>query len=208
MTTRLNKSMRDSIARAIVRNAYGKQATAMAAEMSHLTDLVFDDQLGKNAALFHAVPPTWFDYADGLRVNVGGANHLLKWRGFYIVDTLSAYIERETIPSRGRNIPHSIKSERHNYDIRSPLGEQIDGHFSRRETLESTVTNAFDTAIRTLSRFSTVETAIKEWPEAEKFLTPYKQTPTVRLPAVISADINRMLHLPPEDDGNETDLHK
>lgn len=206
MATRLNKSMRESIAQAIVRHGHKERATAARDATAHLANVVLDHLLGDKLGLYHAVPPAWLANATGINVNVGGGRHFINFSGLTFASTMSRYIDKPL--DSYRRIPHDIKDGVHYVDVMSPLGQHIERVMTEYHTVAAVIKTAEDTARRTLGKFATVELAIKEWPEAKKFLTPYLQSPTVKLPAVITPEINKLLDLPPEGDDDETDVQQ
>lgn len=206
MATRLNKDMREMIARAIVRHGHKERATAARDAVAHLANVVLDHLLGDNLGLYHAVPPAWFENGTGINVNVGGGRHFINFSGLSFGSRLRRYVDKPL--DTYRRIPHDIKDGVHIIHVNTPLGQHIERVMIEYSTVGTTIERAEGAATRTLEKFATVERAIKEWPEAKKFLTPYLQSPTVKLPAVITPEINKLLDLPPEGDDDETDVQQ
>lgn len=205
--TRMTNAMRETVARAITKHAHGAAADNMVAQHAHMANLVLDDQLGSLAGMYHAMPEGWLEKRTAVSIAVGGRRYTLNFSGLSSGDrTLRPYVKVQR--TDWRPLPHNMHNEMFHYDVTSILGAQLDKLIDQEVSLKQTVSTAYNTALRTLKQYGTVEAAIKGWPAAEKFLTPHRETSSVRnLPAVVPDTINKLLDLPPED-ADETDMHK
>jgi hypothetical protein len=200
--TRLSKDIRESMACALVRHRYTEEAKQLVARANPLFDRVYNAlypaEQRKMIADLQAKYPGTFEERHNVYVRVNGmgldVDQGYAVRSNHAGGTLATAEARPARPVPLRNGPLTLVSPKEDPTL---CDDVVEFSQAKRKFYASLI-EAYNEAMRALSRFSTGKQLAAGWPEALPVIGHLIPEGSKTLPAVQLADVNAKFKLPPE----------
>lgn len=205
MSTRLNKSFRERIAKTILQHRFQKQFDDLIGLRKILADEVYNDTYDPAMQRrMQEMPSGWFANEPHLQVHIGTGWRYVEFNGgwsHYSIPPAYEMLKHPATESRLVAYMHKGSSIKKEFSVRDPIGQLAERSDNAQAELAAQLATAGAKVKAALKDWYTVEALEKAWPDIGDFLKPFKVTPTHnprQLPVIQTAELNSLLDLPPE----------
>jgi hypothetical protein len=195
--TRLTKDIRDEIVMDLLRHSFKDRIEALYAERSALAQKIYEDAFSADARKkMQALPDGWLPEVNSINVRLGS-----DYTSFEFSGGLYGDINRimKCKQPESRRIPFKFRGGCvASYEATHSLALEHERIGNLRKSLWEEIESAKRAATTAVNAVSTVKRLIEVWPEVDPFASKHS-TEKPQLPAVPTAQLNKILGLPVEE---------
>lgn len=198
--TRLSNSIREDMARALVRHRFGERADVLCAESATLFHAVifdqYDDATRKLMAQIEKKHRNAFTKQNSLTVNVAGRRIEIGAR--YIGSVKTSWGSHWRAQCESASMLESGQGWNSISYLEGPIADRLIAFADAEQKLREEIDPAYRKALGALAQFGTGKRLASDWPEAMPVIGNLIPENDRQLPVVQVAALNAEFELPPE----------